>query len=589
MRITIHQEIPDDPALCRAWNSLVLEMDSPQVFYTYEWARALQHAYGGEARPWLLLGWDDAHLRGAAALTVDLEAHTARFLAGTTSDYCDFIGAPPQRQALLASTLEELRKAGIGNLTLANLPADSATASSIHDAARESGFHVFRRPAYECAQVKLGSSEERAAAKHSLDKKKMFRRNLHALEREGEVRMQHVRSPDELQRALPRFYEAHVGRFLATGRLSNLVSAQRRAFLSELARLLGERGWMKLSCLTVNDQAIAWNYGFEFNGAWFWYQPTLDSRYEEYSPGYCLLSKMVMEACDHPDLQLVDLGLGAEGYKERFANGTRETVDIALSSSPATRARVQIRYEAARAIKEWPRGEQVVRSAVKRLGSLQERRREMGAVRFVEWGIRRSARTIWSHDEVKFFEWVGAPTGNDDEKVLPHRLQPIDLNELARAALRYESDGETLMYLIRSAQRHRTPGSTAQGFVLTGPESDAVHFCWTAPFEGFFMDELKVHLTAPVDSAVMIFDCWTPRAARGHSYYARAIALLARELSTKGKVPWIFSAAANEDSLRGIAKASFEYRYSAVRDARAGWHRVTRKKPDSGGPTLSQP
>ncbi len=72
--------------------------------------------------------------------------------------------------------------------------------------------------------------------------------------------------------------------------------------------------------LMVGDRPVAWNYGFQFHGSWFWYQPTFDSRQEENSPGQCLLLRIVTEACDMDGIKVVDLGLGAEGYKDRFGN-----------------------------------------------------------------------------------------------------------------------------------------------------------------------------------------------------------------------------------------------------------------------------
>jgi hypothetical protein len=48
LRIAVHSEVPNDPALQRDWNDLVHAMERPQVFYTYEWAMAVQQAYHEE-------------------------------------------------------------------------------------------------------------------------------------------------------------------------------------------------------------------------------------------------------------------------------------------------------------------------------------------------------------------------------------------------------------------------------------------------------------------------------------------------------------------------------------------------------------
>jgi CelD/BcsL family acetyltransferase involved in cellulose biosynthesis len=51
------------------------------------------------------------------------------------------------------------------------------------------------------------------------------------------------------------------------------------------------------------------------------------------SPGYCLLAKIVQQACDSPDINVVDLGLGAEDYKDRFASTNRQALYLVLNRS----------------------------------------------------------------------------------------------------------------------------------------------------------------------------------------------------------------------------------------------------------------
>jgi len=118
---------------------------------------------------------------------------------------------------------------------------------------------------------------------------------------------------------------------------------------------------MTLSCLSVADQPIAWIYGFNFAGCWFYYQPAFDLRFRSYYPGLCLLAKLIEDACDRPDIERVDLGLGDEEYKSRFATGYRETVNVTVTSSAVRHVREKLRYHTASAIKSSPRLEHCVR------------------------------------------------------------------------------------------------------------------------------------------------------------------------------------------------------------------------------------
>jgi hypothetical protein len=126
----------------------------------------------------------------------------------------------------------------------------------------------------------------------------------------------------------------------------------------------------------------------------------------------------------------------------------------------------------------------------------------------------------------------------------------------------YEGDAETVAFLLRSAQRVNS--GRESGFTLVDVSGLPVHFCWVAPFEGFDIAELQTRLTAPSPDATLIFDCWTPVAVRNHGHYASAIAKVAHELARAGRKPWIFSAATNEASVRGIKKAGFELGFSMV-------------------------
>lgn len=541
------------------------------MFYTHEWAMAVQHAYGAERPILLVRGYEGDALVGLAVLTVEPGGKTAHFLCGTTADYCDFVSRPADSEALVAQTLEELNRSGVEDLVLANLPADSPSVLALQRAAKNQCFHIFSRLAYRCAQVVLGIGEQRAQLKRACEKRKMFRRKMNALQKQAPVVLSHLRSGQDSLAALPAFCDAHVARFLATGRISNLVRSQRREFLAELARRLSESGWFTFTRLMLGEKPIAWNYGFQFSGSWFWYQPTFDSRMEEEWPGYCLLSKMVIEACDEAMIRVVDLGLGDEDYKGRFANAARDTLHISLTSSIIKHVRTAARYRAAEAIRFVPRAEMFARAMAHLAGTLGRRMLKSGSLDFLQWGVRRAVGLVSRRDQVEFYEWerrsvtTHGPTQNELS------LHPIDLEALARAAISNEHDAETLSYLQRAAQRLRTPGSQACGFFLTSHEGTSLHLCWVSPFDNFFMDELGVRLVGPSENAAIIFDCWTPQSARGHGYYGVAISGLASRVELEGRRPWIFSGRMNESSIRGIAKAGFVYRYSMERRRTLGF------------------
>ena len=376
MRIVLHKEIPDDPLLLQRWNGLVQKMERPEVFYTCQWALAVQAAYGSSLQPLLFLAYDGDDLAGIASLATDA-AGQVKFLAATTADYCEFLSDPRRRTEFVDLVFAELRRMNVNDLALANLPADSATLGGLRAAARKHGFYVYARPAYLCGQIDLPRGQARQEMKTALQNKKKLRYHLRALEREGAVTFAHLDSWERIREELPKFADAHVARFKAMHRASSLETPQRRRFVEELARRFSGTDVVTLSLMMVGGRPVAWNYGFKFCGSWFWYQPTFDSRYEENSPGHCLLSKIVIEACGIDEMKVVDLGLGAEGYKERFANGNRQTLYALTTRSWRRHLQGIARHRTVSVIRRAPKIEGFLRLVLGRPSTGDPSRREV--------------------------------------------------------------------------------------------------------------------------------------------------------------------------------------------------------------------
>ena len=111
MRVTVLKEIPEDPDLSEAWNTLVLAMDNPEVFFTYQWALAAGRGFREHLTPLLFLMHDSDQLVGVVALAIDPKApRAAFFLTSSTADYCDIVSTPANRKTVLLALLEEIRK-----------------------------------------------------------------------------------------------------------------------------------------------------------------------------------------------------------------------------------------------------------------------------------------------------------------------------------------------------------------------------------------------------------------------------------------------------------------------------------------------
>ena len=579
LRLVLLNEIPQDAELRAQWDALASSVPHPQVFYTYEWALAVQRAYGAILHPLVFLAYDESDsLCGIAALAQP-EKGRASFLCATTGDYCDFLSLPQHRASFVNAVLFGLQKQGIDDAVLTNLPADSETAAVLRHVSSGYGYHHFARTAYWCTQVVLAALPRRPGhTKPDLPRRKMVRHSMNGMSREGTIRIDHARSWDKVGPMLPAFAQMHIGRFLLTGRISNQARPERRFFLAELAKLLSEPGWLVVSRMMSGNHVCAWHYGFRFHDTWFWYQPTFDSELERYSPGFCLLTRIIEEAAADSGVKVVDMGLGAEEYKDRFANKTQETSYVTLHRSATSHYREIVRYGASRLVKVTPKTEAAGRWLIETYARVRVRASAGG----IAWVFGKLRELVWLKTEVFFYEFAAPKEANPGTM----HLRRLDLNALADATCQSADDPATLGYLLRAAARLRDTRS--QGFALVDSEGRFLHFAWATAFDEFFLSELDVTVDAPSADSVMLFDCWTPASERGKAYYGRAISMIAELVRERGQRPWIFSARSNVASVHGIEKAGFERRYSLTRQRLFGLQRVTGKTPVSDVPSVEE-
>ena len=573
LRLTVLEGIPEDASLRGAWNELALKVDRPQVFYTFDWSMAVQLAYRATLHPLVFLSFDsEGGLRGVVALATHGDASQASFLCANTGDYCDFLSLPDDKPAFVVDVMSELRKRGIRDLTLTNLPADSTTMAALRRASADHGYHMFPRTAYECAQVSLGKLDRRLDNTVVLPGKKNLRRALSAMGKEGPVRLDHARTWEAVEAILPEFVLAHVARFLATSRISNLARSERQTFLKELARLLSESGWLVLTRLMSGNNALAWNYGFQFRDTWFWYQPTFDNDWERYSPGFCLLAKVIEEASDDRALSTVDLGLGAEEYKDRFANSGRKTLYVTLRVSMAQHLREMLRYGVADIIQKFPRLEAGIRKIIERSRALTEGMVRDNAVSIVHRFANAASASIWSRDEILLFEWM-RPVVPESEKL---RVVSLNWPVLASATLQFIDDKATLSYLLRSAARLRDRKS--EGFGIIDPEGSFVCFAWAGDFESVFCGEFGADIKPPGADSLLIFDCWIPN-SKQHEDIATVFLIdrIAERLKEQGKKIWAFAIENDTLWIQSLKGAGFEQRWSMSRRRLLGWQRLRRE------------
>ena len=582
MQIAILNEIPKDEKLANKWDDLVSQMEQPEVFFTYEWALAVSLSFSESIRPFLILvaDKDNGKLIGVAALAVRHgKDDQIFFLADKTADYCDFISNPGDRHKIVDAVFGELKQTGRSKFVMANFPEISTTNRSIKDIARKHGFYMVSQEETICPQVNFEVNPRRTELKMSLDQKKKIRRYFNALSKMGALDIVHTKNLEEITSELQNIIHAHIVRFFSSGRVSPFINEERRRFLSNVSKILTDKGWFVLSKLSLNKKALAWNIGFQFSGKWFWYMPTYEIGFEKESPGSVLLKDVLERAIDMSDIHIVDLGLGDEFYKSRFANTAQKILQITFTDSRINYSQVLLKTIIVKNLKRFPSADIYVRKSINFAFTAYRRMQEKGIWYLFKKLLSNVVHFFWNCEKLVFFKWEMPKQIEQNTENCPFPiLKPIDGLMLAEAALHFATDKEALLYLTRSGERLR---KGIQGFVLIKEDTIPVHFCWVSDFKGFFISELQTVLDPPEENAMVIFDCWTPALFRGLGFYPRAIRLIASQFYNTGKTVWIFSAVKNIASIKGIKKAGFNMRFLVASRGIFFWRKLNKYKENN--------
>ncbi len=107
----------------------------------------------------------------------------------------------------------------------------------------------------------------------------------------------------------------------------------------ELTRLGLEKGWFRAYVLYVGSRPVSFWTGFAYAGTFGWRGVTgYDPAYRSYGVGKYLLSAMLDNLAEDPDVERFSLGVGDLPYKSQFGDRGHEELDIRVfASSPRAR------------------------------------------------------------------------------------------------------------------------------------------------------------------------------------------------------------------------------------------------------------
>lgn len=343
-------------AIEREWKQLYRACGSPNPFLSWEWQQAWLASEPPGIEPLIVAeAGADGSLLGLLPLqrvrprsaAGRLGLRQLEFLGrGADPDEMDCLAHPEADDGLAARLMRAVvERGGWELLRLEAARSDGWLArlwSRLPNGAVEEGDWLPYLPLPESFEALLGE--------HSANFRSEVRRRRRAFARAlPEARMDCADTPSAMGGALDHLYRLH-----------NLRRAQKkgqgifevgwvRAFHQDLGRGLAGRGEARVYLLRTAKEVIAGLYGFQAGGEggrFLYYQSGFDQKFAEHSPGTVLLSG-VMEDCIRRGLRQFEFLRGEEGYKGRWTQLRRPTVNL-MASRGAGRGWMQLRAAHAR-------------------------------------------------------------------------------------------------------------------------------------------------------------------------------------------------------------------------------------------------
>jgi CelD/BcsL family acetyltransferase involved in cellulose biosynthesis len=314
------------------WERLVERVPDASVYQTFQWHACWWRAFGAPHHLHVIACFRGDRLVGIAPLMLRMDAAGRSVeicLIGTpnyASDYADFLVDPAFPEVLARLLEETLRQLGPAHrLRLSQFPAHSANAGRIRTCLRDIGARFIEEPGLKAPTRILGD----AVADRRLVNKASLRRACNALGQSGDLRYHRCVGEEEILQFMDTFFEQHVARRSHSRSPSQFLRPEQRDFFRHLVKELLPQGWLRFDALLLDGRAIAFHFGFEFRGRFFWYKPAFCTGEARRSPGLVLLKFILEDAIDRR-LGEFDFTVGDEAFKYRFANLERHNLSFTV-------------------------------------------------------------------------------------------------------------------------------------------------------------------------------------------------------------------------------------------------------------------
>lgn len=345
-----------------AWQRLYDSAGTDNVFLSGQWiANWLEH-FQDRVSLHIVIIWDQdmmvAALPGYLTSPVlrSYGTRSLRFIGDDClADYMDIL-IEDNNTAAMDYLVGYLSSTIAVNVSFARIKSDSGSHKLLMRSLATHGYHVHETLNCENPFVSITGPWDEYYSERPKKLRQEIRTTLNKLNRQGKVSCKKI-APANIGDAIKILGEFHKARQALKAGDSILERAEVCRFIHDGASELSGNPFIELSTLQLDDIDISIVCTLRSCKKSFYWIPSFDSNYRNYSLGKLHIKMLLEEAHQQGDREF-DFLIGAEKYKLQWSSGAKQIKSVFASQWLAWiwfyRIRVQARAGVARCLKKYP-------------------------------------------------------------------------------------------------------------------------------------------------------------------------------------------------------------------------------------------
>jgi CelD/BcsL family acetyltransferase involved in cellulose biosynthesis len=313
------------------------------VQLTHEWLSSWWEVFGGNKRLFLITVTDGGKVRGIAPLTITkviakagFELRKLTFVGDGLTDYHDLLIANERRKEVLQILLKFIvdGKENWDVIHFRNVRGDSPNLPILRDTLGDTSLTFVERINIRCPYISIDCDWMNYYSALGKNIRSDIRRRLNHLAKIGKAEFVRLHEVDDVMDTLGIIKSIHVKCRRAKGEISWYTNEKRFRFVSLILKRFGDRKWLDIVFLKINDKVIAYYLGFVYDNIVYFWNTGFDPEFSKVSPGKLLLHYWIKDSFAEAYREF-DFMVGEERYKSQWTNPMRPNYETFLFKNTA--------------------------------------------------------------------------------------------------------------------------------------------------------------------------------------------------------------------------------------------------------------